>query len=68
MFWRELRTLFVKRAYLEALFIRNIYNGFVAYPTPLEAVGIRVLARNIRDFNTFSLRFHVIYVLLFAVS
>jgi hypothetical protein len=47
----------VRWHYFEALFIRNIYKGFIACPSLLEAVGIRVMARNIRAFNTFYLSF-----------
>jgi hypothetical protein len=31
----------------------NVYNGFIALPFSLEAAGIRVPVRNIRDFDIF---------------
>jgi hypothetical protein len=36
-----------------ALFIRNLYEGVATCPSLLDAVGIRVPARNIGDLNKF---------------
>jgi hypothetical protein len=47
-----MHVLFTTRRYFMVLLIRNIYNGFIACPSLLEAVGIRVTVRNIIDFNT----------------
>jgi hypothetical protein len=44
----------------------SYYNGFITCPLILEIVTIRVAVRNIRDFSTLELRYHVINVLLFA--
>jgi hypothetical protein len=50
---------FNKLIVIAALFIWNV-------PSLLEAVGIRVPARNMRDLTPFVLIFHAIDVLLFA--
>jgi hypothetical protein len=44
----KLHTIYPRRYYFEEL-IRNIYNDFIACPSVLEAVSIRVPVRNIRD-------------------
>jgi hypothetical protein len=52
-----MRTLFERRRYFDAIFIRNLRNGFITYPSLLEDLGVRSPARHIRDFNTFPTSF-----------
>jgi hypothetical protein len=41
----------MRRHYFELLHIRNVYNGFIILSSFLEASGIRVPVRNIRDLH-----------------
>jgi hypothetical protein len=48
MFWIfKIAHFFVRWLYFEALFIRNVYIGFITCPSLLEAVGVRLPIRNI---------------------
>jgi hypothetical protein len=51
-------TLCARRCHLNALFCINIYSGSKSWTSVLETVGIRVPARNIRDFPLFKLLKH----------
>jgi hypothetical protein len=55
-----LHTLLKRWGYFQMPLVCNIYNSFLTCPTFLEAVGIRVLARNITDFNVFLFYSHLI--------
>lgn len=55
-----LHTLLKRWRYFQMPLVCNIYNSFLICPLFLEAVGIRVLARNIKDFNMFLFHFHLI--------
>lgn len=46
--------------------MRDFYNGIFTCPFLLEAVGIRVLAKNFRDLLQFTPRVHTINILLAA--
>jgi hypothetical protein len=56
---------FERRHYLEALFIRNIFDGFIACPSLLEFTGIGFAVTNITDCNIFHNSFKAITVPLF---
>jgi hypothetical protein len=51
----KLHTLRKRRYHLDALFIIEVYCGLKYRPSLLEAVGLRVLTRYLRDFSMFSL-------------
>jgi hypothetical protein len=50
----KLHTLRMRRHRLDALFLTSVYFGFKICPSVLEIVGLRVPARNIRDFALFN--------------
>lgn len=62
----NLYTLSVILCYSQTLFRRNVYNGFITYFSILEAVCVRVPAKNIREFTKFKLYFHVKSAILVA--
>jgi hypothetical protein len=49
----KLNILQERRRNFDVLFIRNVCNGFIACPSLLQTVGIRVPNKNFRYFNTF---------------
>jgi hypothetical protein len=50
----KLHTLRKRRYHLDALFIIQVYRGLKYCPSLLEAVGLRVPTRHLRDFSMFS--------------
>jgi hypothetical protein len=50
----NLQTLDVRRRHIDALFLINVFRGAKFFPSVLDAVGFRVLSRNIRNFSMFS--------------
>jgi hypothetical protein len=46
-------TLHIRRRHSDALFLINVFSGTKCCPSVLETAGIRVPAKNIRNFNTF---------------
>jgi hypothetical protein len=60
----KFHSLFKIWRYFEALFIKNIYSSFITCPSLLEAVGIRISVRNVRDYNNFLLHFHLTVISL----
>jgi hypothetical protein len=47
-------TLDKRRHHADALFLTQVYRGFIHYSSSLEIVGFRVPDRHIRDFPMFS--------------
>jgi hypothetical protein len=52
-----LHPLHIRRHRLDALFLIQVYTGYKFCPSVLETVGLRVPARNIKDFALFSVCF-----------
>jgi hypothetical protein len=50
----KLHTLRKRRCHLDALFIIQVYRGLKYCPSLLEAVGLRVPTRYLRDVSTFN--------------
>jgi hypothetical protein len=50
----KLHTLRKRSYHLDALFIIQVYRGLKYCPSLLEAVGLRVPTRYLRDFSTFN--------------
>ncbi|PNF19683.1 hypothetical protein B7P43_G05097 [Cryptotermes secundus] len=53
----NLQTLDVRRRHIDALFLINVFRGTTYCSSVLDAVGLRVPSRNIRNFSTFSCSF-----------
>jgi hypothetical protein len=49
-----LQALHIRRRHFDAVFLINAFTGTKYCPSVLEAVGIRVPTRNIRNFTAFS--------------
>jgi hypothetical protein len=50
----NMQTLHVRWRHIDTLFLINIFRGTKFCPSVLEAVGLRVPTRNIRNFSTLS--------------
>jgi hypothetical protein len=50
----NVRTLYSRRRHLDALFLVNVFKGKINCNSIMDAVGLRVPARQVREFCTFS--------------